>query len=1175
MKRRLLIVLAIAALLSLTVLAACDTHEHKWSPNHDDLQHWQECECGDKKDVANHAFKPASDGKSHWQECECGAVKDKADHELSWKSDAANHWQECDSCNFKSTSAAHVDVKNNETQAEGADGKCDVCAHEIFAVIFDMQGHGKAVEPQNVGKGGKATAPQAPANDDAWKFGGWYKESGCINEFDFSAEVINEATTVYAKWTEDTTEGASKAHAYVLTLGQENYTPAKVGETVYYKFAAEVSGRYMISLSGLNSANGTFTTNLTADAVYGKDCDLEEIAIDIDAYQTLYIAYVYSGEAGEDISVSPLVTEVTDEPLPADLFPSGEYANATYSFEFDRETKQITDLVYDWNTIAKYIGGKYNKLLFERSMDLGGTIYTTKYSLTPNDDGDYVLSIEGASSTSILQYVVPQDPVALSEIAGLYVPADADKTTANISELYIFASDLPTSTLVRMKNAYDYSDFEIVYNTEKNSFSFYSDMIVVTLNIDSEGGVESINLNGVKYVLKSALGKAPKNLELAEDAEYLGENHTVKESFGTIYLDSNSLTVLEYAQESGIYTVSIVENDEFKTYKLTLSSDGKTITLSDESNTLIETLVKFEWVLRDLPVQQATLQVQASDFQKGFVVYTVKQAGWYVFSDIPAEGVIVYYRLNDNDYTETYYAKQAENAQEIYLAVDSHVGIYMETPADVSVSIAPASAPEGTEQSKPKQIADGSVTMDVAGELTYYFTYTAPEAGHFLVRAYYNGVEDNCRIMYSINGTNYGYVSGVGEWMPGMSYDNPVAKVQVSSDNLVLNIQIYCSEDWETITFVVSQDYSAEAEELTLSGTPDGNSLTVTATADTGTAYHIASSKGQSIAVTGSAAFTIKMQGGGSIVAQEVEGVYTATIAAGTNLYFKPESDTQQQLTLTQTFEKGSEGYPVEPSFVEGVASLTVGTNESLNITLPVGIYVVASDSNSLEVLLNGENVSIGSALEIKEGDILSLINHNRQAVAELTVSELKEVFSKDQVGTYTAEKEIWGSQTTITLTFDRFGAGIYNNGVEFNITITEKVGGGYTFSYAEGEQSVEFVIEGGKVKIVDSDDLVGSVELVKQASALNAVYVGTITGPGGNFDVEVTIKDGKITYRIDSGSGFEYEATQKDYTANGDTYEFLGDFGDSHSIVISADGNTAVLTDGYRSASGTLTKQA
>ena len=71
---------------------------------------------------------------------------------------------------------------------------------EAFTVTFDMQSHGDAIDPQTVADGGLVTEPADP-EADGYTFGGWFKEAGATNEWDFDNDTVTEDTTLYAKWT--------------------------------------------------------------------------------------------------------------------------------------------------------------------------------------------------------------------------------------------------------------------------------------------------------------------------------------------------------------------------------------------------------------------------------------------------------------------------------------------------------------------------------------------------------------------------------------------------------------------------------------------------------------------------------------------------------------------------------------------------------------------------------------------------------------------------------------------------------------------------------------------------------------------------------------------------------------------------------------------------------------
>lgn len=70
----------------------------------------------------------------------------------------------------------------------------------LLTVTFDVQGHGDAPDAQYVGYGKKVSEPKEPTAY-GWKFGGWFKDSKCTSEWDFSYDTVHEDTTLYAKWT--------------------------------------------------------------------------------------------------------------------------------------------------------------------------------------------------------------------------------------------------------------------------------------------------------------------------------------------------------------------------------------------------------------------------------------------------------------------------------------------------------------------------------------------------------------------------------------------------------------------------------------------------------------------------------------------------------------------------------------------------------------------------------------------------------------------------------------------------------------------------------------------------------------------------------------------------------------------------------------------------------------
>ena len=70
-----------------------------------------------------------------------------------------------------------------------------------YTVSFNMKDHGSAIaDIENVPSGSKIGAPVPEPTATDWNFGGWYKETGCTNAWNFESDQVTSDTTLYAKW---------------------------------------------------------------------------------------------------------------------------------------------------------------------------------------------------------------------------------------------------------------------------------------------------------------------------------------------------------------------------------------------------------------------------------------------------------------------------------------------------------------------------------------------------------------------------------------------------------------------------------------------------------------------------------------------------------------------------------------------------------------------------------------------------------------------------------------------------------------------------------------------------------------------------------------------------------------------------------------------------------------
>lgn len=116
-----------------------------------------------------------------------------------------------DDCSFTAPSGKAFIGWNTENDGSGVDWVVGATVtndlelyaqwENLYTVSFNLQSHGDAIDAQNIINGGKVIEPIAPIAN-GYVFGGWYKEAGCENAWNFTTDVVSENTTLYAKWTE-------------------------------------------------------------------------------------------------------------------------------------------------------------------------------------------------------------------------------------------------------------------------------------------------------------------------------------------------------------------------------------------------------------------------------------------------------------------------------------------------------------------------------------------------------------------------------------------------------------------------------------------------------------------------------------------------------------------------------------------------------------------------------------------------------------------------------------------------------------------------------------------------------------------------------------------------------------------------------------------------------------
>ena len=154
------------------------------------------------------------------------------------------------------------------------------------SVTFNMNSHGDAPATQYVADGEKATQPDDPTAD-GWTFGGWYKEAGCTNAWNFASDAVSDDdVTIYAKWTEAASLSSisvSTAPTKTKYLEGDNFDPTGLVITRTYSNSTSDTYTYAGHTSDFSfspATNASLTTSNTSVTItYGGKTTTQSINV--------------------------------------------------------------------------------------------------------------------------------------------------------------------------------------------------------------------------------------------------------------------------------------------------------------------------------------------------------------------------------------------------------------------------------------------------------------------------------------------------------------------------------------------------------------------------------------------------------------------------------------------------------------------------------------------------------------------------------------------------------------------------------------------------------------------------------------------------------------------------------------------------------------------------------
>ncbi|NMC57569.1 MAG: hypothetical protein GYA50_10140 [Eubacteriaceae bacterium] len=134
--------------------------------------------------------------------------------------------------NFIDWTQSGTEVSTSQKYDLTEDMEYNLTANFGYTLTFDKNGGDTDASPltETVVSGEKATEPATEPTKAGLVFDGWYKEAGCINEWNFDTDTVDANTTLFAKWSELALT-MSAADGKMFTGGRITITPNGAGGT--------------------------------------------------------------------------------------------------------------------------------------------------------------------------------------------------------------------------------------------------------------------------------------------------------------------------------------------------------------------------------------------------------------------------------------------------------------------------------------------------------------------------------------------------------------------------------------------------------------------------------------------------------------------------------------------------------------------------------------------------------------------------------------------------------------------------------------------------------------------------------------------------------------------------------------------------------------------------------
>ncbi len=214
---------------------------------------------------------------------------------------------------------------------------------QMYTVSFEVDG-GSEIANQSVAYGGKATMPEIEPTKAGYTFGGWYKDAGYTQTYDFTS-VITEAVTIYAKWNAQMhtvsfeVDGGSAVSNQSVAHGEKASEPTPAPTKAGYTFGGWYTDAGRTQIYDFNSV---ITEAVT---IYAKwNAQTYTVSFEVDGGSAVSNQSVAHGEKASLPTQAPTKAGYTFE---------GWYTDVTHTdiYDFNKEITANTTIYAKWKPL--------------------------------------------------------------------------------------------------------------------------------------------------------------------------------------------------------------------------------------------------------------------------------------------------------------------------------------------------------------------------------------------------------------------------------------------------------------------------------------------------------------------------------------------------------------------------------------------------------------------------------------------------------------------------------------------------------------------------------------------------------------------------------------------------------------------------------------------------------